>query len=81
MMPKLAMRRSMMMPELAVWLVLLPKAIFRWLVFAHAGNLLFGGFALNVIRSFLVLSLNIVCNFTGFYPSGYFADAFGISHT
>ena len=81
MMPKLAMRRSMIMPELAVCLVLLPKAIFRLLVFAHAGSLIFGGFALNIIRSLLVLSLRTVCNFTRFCPSGYFADAFGISHT
>ena len=43
---KLAMR-SMMMPELAVWLVLLPKAIFRLLVFPHACNLVFVGFALH----------------------------------
>ena len=43
----------MMMPELAVWLVLLPKAIFRLLVFVHAGNLIFGGFALEPDSQFL----------------------------
>ena len=35
------------MPELALWLVSLPKAIFRLLVFPHACNLLFVGFALH----------------------------------
>ena len=80
-MPKLAMRRSMMMPELAIWLVLFPNATFCLLVLAHAGNLIFGGFALNVIRSLLVLSLRTVCNFTRFCPSGYFADMFDISRT
>ena len=34
-------------PELAIRLVLLPKTTFRLLVFAHAGNLIFGGFALK----------------------------------
>ena len=37
----------MMMPELAVWLVLLPKATIRLLVFARTGNLIFVGFALE----------------------------------
>ena len=52
--------------------VLFPNAIFCLLVFSHAGNLIFGGFALNVIRSFLVLSLKMVCNSTGFCPKWLF---------
>ena len=45
-------------PELAIWLVLLPKTIFRSLVFAQAGNLISDGFTLNIIRGFLISSLN-----------------------
>ena len=54
---------------------------FRLLVLAHAGNLIFGGFALNVIHSFLVLSLKTICSFIGFCPSGHFADAFDFCRT
>ena len=53
MMPKLAMRKSMMMLELAVWLVLLPKATIRLLVFSRTCNLVFVGFAFAVCWFYL----------------------------
>ena len=64
---KLAMR-SMMMPVLAVWLVSLPKAIFRLLVFPHACYLIFVGFALHRNSQFVGFAFEDSLQFYWFLP-------------